>query len=59
MLEYWVLDVAGQRMLVHRVPTDAGYDERFELATDQRLTAVGVALPTLELDALLRAVDGG
>jgi len=53
--EYWVLDLAGRRILVHRQATKSGYTERFELAAGQRLTAAAVALPTLELDELLHA----
>jgi len=56
--EYWVLDLAGRRMLVHRKATKSGYTERFELAAGQRLTAEAVALPTLELNELLHAADG-
>ena len=55
--EYWVLDLAGRQMIVHRQPTDDRYAERFELAVGQRLTAAAVALPALELDELLRAAD--
>ncbi len=55
--EYWVLDLAGGRMLVHRQATENGFAERFELAAGQRLTAAAVPLHTLELDELLRAAD--
>ncbi len=55
--EYWVLDLAGRRMLVHRRATEDGYAERLELAAGQQLTATAVVLPTLELDDLLRAAE--
>jgi len=55
--EYWVLDLAGRRMLVHRQATKSGYAERFEVAAGLRLTAEAVALPALELDELLHAAD--
>lgn len=56
--EYWVVDLAGRRMLVHRHATTSGYTEHFELAAGQRLTAEAVVLPTLELNELLRAASG-
>jgi Uma2 family endonuclease len=56
VLEYWVLDLDGRRMLVHRAPHASGYAERHELAPGDRLQAVSVALAELDLGELLRAI---
>jgi Uma2 family endonuclease len=36
--EYWVLDIAGQRMFVHRRPVEGRYVEVVELGIDERVS---------------------
>jgi Uma2 family endonuclease len=56
--EYWVLDLNGRRLVVHRRPSGDGYAERFDVTAGGRIAAAAVPLPVLELDELLRASDG-
>lgn len=58
VLEYWVLDLEGRRMVVHRAPGSEGYAERSELGSAELLRATSLALPELDIGALLRAADG-
>jgi Uma2 family endonuclease len=53
--EYWVVDLAGRRIVVHRGPTEDGYAERSEVTPGGRLTAAALGLPPLDLEELLRA----
>jgi Uma2 family endonuclease len=53
--EYWVLDLDGGRMLVHRRPTAGGYDERSEVGPGEVLSAERGDLPPIALDDVLRA----
>lgn len=55
VLEYWVIDLAGRRAVVHRRPGDDGYAESFVVGAGDELTAASVELPPLELGELLRA----
>jgi len=56
--EYWVIDVDGRRLVVHRSPGLDGYGEIVEVAADEQLAARSVALPALDVGELLRAADG-
>ncbi|MGI8729327.1 MAG: Uma2 family endonuclease [Solirubrobacteraceae bacterium] len=58
VLEYWVLDLQGRRLVAHRDPTDDGYADRREYSAGERVTATAVELPPLDLGELL-AVTGG
>jgi Uma2 family endonuclease len=51
--EYWVLDVDGRRVVVHRDPTPEGYRQRLALTADEPLSSVALPLPALRVtDAL-------
>jgi Uma2 family endonuclease len=51
--EYWVLDLDGQRAIVHREPSPEGYRQRIEVAADEALTGAALSLPALRVgDAL-------
>jgi Uma2 family endonuclease len=56
--EYWVVDIDRRRVVVHRGPRGAGYDEIVEVADDGRVAAADVALPELDVGELLRAAAG-
>jgi Uma2 family endonuclease len=58
VLEYWVVDVDGGRVVVHRDPQPGGYARRVELTAGDRLAAGAVKLPELDVAELLRAADG-
>jgi Uma2 family endonuclease len=49
--EYWIVDVAGDRLEVHRAPTADGYAERRPLSPDA--TAAPLAFP----DLVIRVAD--
>lgn len=51
IVEYWVLDVTGRRLYVHRQPTATGYGEVLEYAEDETLS------PLARLEASVRAAD--
>lgn len=53
--EYWVLDLDGQRAVVHRKPGASGYRQRREVAGDEQLTCSTLALPALRVEAALDA----
>jgi Uma2 family endonuclease len=53
--EYWVVDVDGGRLVVHRNPGPDGYADLIELGPDDRVAAGSVALPELAVRELLRA----
>ena len=55
--EYWVIDLAGQRIVVHRTPGADGYGVRDELGASDRLQATSVALPALDIAELLAAAS--
>jgi Uma2 family endonuclease len=52
--EYWVVDIAGGRVVVHRGPRDGGYADVAEVRTGGRVVAPA-GLPGLTVDELLRA----
>jgi Uma2 family endonuclease len=58
VLEYWVVDLDGGRVVVHRDPRPDGYGHRHELSGGDRLAASSVALPQLDVGELLRAAGG-
>ncbi|GAA5334403.1 MULTISPECIES: Uma2 family endonuclease [Thermus] len=47
--EAWVVDLEGQRILVHRHPQGASYGEVETLGPGKRLSFLGVEIPTEEL----------
>lgn len=53
--DYWVADLEGRRVVVHRKPSPDGYRERFDAAPGDELRAVAVDLPPLPIAELLRA----
>jgi Uma2 family endonuclease len=54
--EYWVVDLEGRRVVVHRAPHHDGYGESVEAHADSRLTAASVVgPPALVVEELLRA----
>jgi Uma2 family endonuclease len=53
--EYWVIDLGGQRIVVHREPGGDGYAVREVLGARDRLQATSVALPALDIAGLLAA----
>ncbi len=53
--EYWVLDLDGSRVVVHRGPGPDGWRERSEARTGDELACVALALPPLDVAALLAA----
>jgi Uma2 family endonuclease len=53
VLEYWVVDLDGERIVVHRQPRDDGYAEIEERAAGATLQAASVALPALDVGELL------
>ncbi len=55
VVEYWVVDLDGRRVVVHRDPAPDGYATRLDVSGGDRITARAVALPELEVDELLRA----
>jgi Uma2 family endonuclease len=57
VLEYWVLDLDGRRMVVHGLPRAEGYAERDELTAGDRVSAAALPLPALDLGRLLDATD--
>jgi Uma2 family endonuclease len=57
--EYWVLDLAHRRLVVHRNPsvTAGTYAELLELQATDRVNASAVALPELAISDVLAAAD--
>lgn len=53
--DYWVVDVEGRRVVVHRKPSADGYRERFDAVAGDNLRAVAVDLPPLPVGELLDA----
>lgn len=47
--EVWVVDLLGQRVLLHRKPEGEGYREGKTLGPGARLAFLGVEIPTEEL----------
>lgn len=52
--EYWVVDIAGGRVVVHRVPRADGYEQVVEVRSGAQITAPA-GLPELSVEELLRA----
>jgi Uma2 family endonuclease len=55
--EYWVLDLRGRRVVVHREPAVDGYARRFELTERDQLSARALALPALDLGNVFQAAE--
>ncbi len=53
--EYWVIDLAGHRVVIHRDPRSDGYADVAEVHAGGELVPAGLAIGGMELDALLRA----
>lgn len=58
VLEYWVVDLDGRRVVVHRGPRDGAYEAREELTAGDVLSAASLATAPLHVAELLRAADG-
>jgi Uma2 family endonuclease len=56
--EYWVFDVHGRRVVVHRKPSPSGYGEVREVRAGERIAGVQADLPDLDVDELLAATYG-
>jgi Uma2 family endonuclease len=56
--EYWVFDVRGGRVVVHRKPSPSGYGEVREVRAGGRIAGVQAGLPDLDFDELLAATYG-
>lgn len=55
--EYWVHDVAGARIVVHRAPRDGTYSDVRDVGAGGRITRPPVGLPPLDIDELLGATS--
>jgi Putative restriction endonuclease len=55
--EYWVLDLDGARLFVHRDPRADGYGERAELNSADSVAAQALPLPSLRVSEALTAAD--
>lgn len=55
VLEYWVVDVAGNRLVVHRQPTVAGYDEITEWVAGDALSPLALPDALFEVESLFPA----
>lgn len=55
--EYWVLDLDGRRLVVHRDARTGDYADVVEVDPPARLTATAVALPSLAIADLLAAAE--
>jgi Uma2 family endonuclease len=53
--EYWVVNLAAARVVVHRHPTETGYEEIVEVSADGAVEAQALELPKLEVGELLAA----
>jgi Uma2 family endonuclease len=53
--EYWVFDVHGRGIVVHRTPRDGGYAEVREIRAGERVAGIQAGLPELDVDELLAA----
>jgi Uma2 family endonuclease len=56
--EYWVHDVHGRRVVVHRAPRGGSYCEVRELRAGERVADPPAGLPELDVCELLRTVAG-
>lgn len=53
--EYWVVDLDASLVVVHRNPTDTGYEAIAEIPADGAVQAQAIELPRLEVAELLAA----
>jgi Uma2 family endonuclease len=53
--EYWVFDVGGRRVVVHRTPRAGTYTDVSELRAGGRITGAPAGLAELAIDDLVRA----
>jgi Uma2 family endonuclease len=53
--EYWVIDIEGRRVVVHRDPRDGDYADVSEVGPNGELHARALELPTLTVFELMRA----
>jgi Uma2 family endonuclease len=53
--EYWVLDLAGRRLVVHRAPDGDHYAQRFEADATATVSAEALPLPPMVMAELLAA----
>lgn len=53
--EYWVFDVHGRRIVVHRSPGDGRFAEVREVRAGERIAGAPAGLPELGVDELLAA----
>ncbi len=56
--EYWVIDVDGNRVVVHRQPRAGVYTEISEISGDGQITAQALSLPILSVAELLASARG-
>ncbi len=56
--EYWVVDVDGNRVVVHRQPQAGRYTEISEIPGDGQITAQALSLPVLSVAELLASARG-
>jgi Uma2 family endonuclease len=54
--EYWVVDIAGRRIVVHRAPRGDGYEQVVEVRTGGQIAAPA-GLPQLAVEDLLRVAS--
>lgn len=55
--EYWVLDIAGRRVIVHREPSAEGYAQTLAYATDEALAPLAAPESPIAVAALLPEDD--
>jgi Uma2 family endonuclease len=53
--EYWVIDLDGRRVVIHRDPGSDGYADVAEVHTGAELVPAGLGIGGVTLDGLLRA----
>jgi len=53
--QYWVFDVGGRRVVVHRSPRNGSYTDVVQLQAGGRITGAPAGLGELAVDELLRA----
>jgi len=55
--EYWVVDVEGRRIIVHRAPRGGSYTAVLDVRAGARIAPAPAGLPELDVDELLRAAN--
>jgi len=53
IVEYWVLDVAGRRLIVHREPLDGRYRSVVAFTEDERVTTLAAPEQDIRVGELL------